>query len=74
MISDVLSRIGVAIDLRIYVRRVSPAGIWTLGLDIERGRLISTPDAPVPRLEQEIFDYHCRVLPHARANVHFNRV
>lgn len=74
MISDVLYRLDVAIDQRVYVRRISPVGIWSLGLDIERGRLVSTPGAPIPRLEQEVFDYHCRILPHERANFDFNRV
>lgn len=74
MISNVLGCAEIPIDFRIYVNCVSPYGFWNYGLDLARGHLISIPGTVVPRLEQEIFDYHFRVLPHVRANLFFTRL
>ena len=74
LISDVLDKAEIANNLRIYVRRISSTGLWNYGLNLVRGRLVEVPWAAPSMLEEEIFEYHLRRLPHACANLCFNRV
>ncbi len=74
LISDVLARAELASDYSVYVKRISEYGFWNYGFELARGSLVEIPSLPPSMLDNEIFEYHLRRLPHECANVVFHRV
>lgn len=63
---DALDRIGVALDFAVYVKRVSPMGLWNDGInrdDFEAGRETVTREP-----ERSDMLYHCERRPDTRAD------
>jgi hypothetical protein len=66
---EVLHRIGVEVDLHIYIKRLSPMEIWC-----DEDLACGIDKAPMPGIEQELVDYHARWKPHERADIIFERI
>jgi hypothetical protein len=68
---DVLNRLGRTPDLYIYVKRISPAGIWHDGVDLEdfEAGTWKTPGEPYT----SDMAYHSKVRPHEKATVEVHR-
>lgn len=71
MVQDILARIGVTADFFIYVKRVSPYGIWFDDFKIDKLVRSSNDHSTVKynHFEEEVIQYHLRVRPHERAHI-----
>jgi hypothetical protein len=73
MVQDILARIGTKADLFLYVKRVSPYGIWSDGFKLDK--LLRSDDDNVSTgydpFQDQLVQYHLRVRPHERADITF---
>lgn len=64
---EALAAFGASVDLHIYVKKISPQGLWHPGFHLE-DFLAGQP--PGSWLERSVYAYHASHTPHDRAAVH----
>jgi len=76
MVQEVLARVNIKPDLLLYVKRMNQYGIWLDSFKLEKFIRLGEDDhtSKYDPFQDQLVQYHLRVLPHERADIIFELV